>query len=399
MANPIKLTDTHVKEFLKLCVEFGGAYSVNSKNLVADNSTGQLVTVVDAKQNKFGIMIYNEKMVQGDHLILNPFVNTLNLTPEAQWFYMSRSIVVGSMLKYMVTKAVSLAQSDNSVKKTVDQLGIIAPIAEIVEDRTLAECEKLESWDYGRILYNKSTMQGEFHVDVLDEDFRKDKGSKIHQKTWKVIDELMHQFLQTDNATTYNHKPQCVAIKQLEAFVTIMIRVGTAMQPYVQALLDVDLPVGDLLTHLEYLEIYQKIAGWQVSSSLKNAKSSDVAWSMGPGTIPASPSIPGGNVPVQSTIPIHAVPTAPAMIPSGRPVAAPIPGMFQHQAQPAMIPQGRPVYPSYGAPVYPQQMGMPAMIPAPMPLPGGFGGFGGFAPAPPPATCDASVNASFRGVK
>lgn len=256
-------------DFLKLLIELGGVYRVNDDFFIVQTDDDEPVRIVVGKK-AMPIMVYHENMKTGDHLVLNPFVETLGAAPERQWFFTTQSVILGWTLKRMAEKLIEAV--NGKVEEDYKTLELISPYLALIDTKTAKELEPIVGNNWLRLNYFKKTKTIEVCSDLLDEEYVKSFGTKIRKKTWELIQGLLEVFLQTDDLSAFGYKATIIGMQEADATFHSTAKIAAAIDGYVKLLLKTDMHVAEFMQHLQYLETYHKLSAWFVAPTIVEPK-------------------------------------------------------------------------------------------------------------------------------
>jgi len=341
-----------VYAFLKLVTEFGGAYYVDMNQIILTTSDNSPIGVAVGKKT-LPVALFKDGMKVGNYVVLNPLVETLGKAPEREWFFQSRQLLIGGMLKQLFTRIVEIA-IDKGKDTDYEKLDLVTAFYDKLDEKMLKEIDRIKVMEWAYIFYDKATHTAQLQSDIFNTQLQESLGNKIRKQSWEVFRGLMALIFGTDDIEAkFTFTSANVAIPKADAIFHIMSMAANRLNPHVKKILNVDLHPQVLASHLEHLEKYQKLIAWFATGTSAASVSSEkpaVPWgtaptktstgvplpegaNIGPVGIPTNGVIPGTIVPAEST-PITApitVPVASVPVPVGF-TPAPLTGM--HFGQP-----------------------------------------------------------------
>lgn len=333
----------NVSEFFKLLVEWGDVYTVDSEDNIVTTSDNQPV-MVDINGNILPLKVFSDKMTVGKHTFFNPLVKTLGHSSELSWFFTTRSMILGNMIKAMMIRVIELA-IDTEEEVDYDKLELIQPFMDKSDKKLISEIEQLQPNKILRIYYNEKSRVAQLQSDLNDTKFQ--ESFRFRKKSWGIITGMLECFMGTEDVhRDYKYKGTIVGLQEADARFNIMLMATQAIHQYAMLLLDIDLKFNELGGHLENVEQYRKQCSWAVSGTIQHDKDTS--------------KITDENVWVSGGAPVTEIPQA--VIPQ-----MPQPVQDENEWRPA---QNNAMQPQvYGQGIQQQQPGMmqqPMMVQQPM---------------------------------
>jgi hypothetical protein len=255
-----EISQKQISDYIKLLVEFGGVYKVDSEFIIRGPDSEPVQIMLNKKA--VPIKIFNDRMMTGDWVFLNPFKETLTVSGERTWFWQSRSMMLGYIIKRMLEALVDKLQSKED-DLHIGELELAQQLVAQVDDKTRAALTHLSGEDYGVIFYHKKSKTAQFQCRVLESEYHETFKSKLRKKDWAVITTFMETVLQTaEPEKVYVHTGTNISMMEAEATLHVLTKVAEAIAPYSEAILKVKLPILDMLQHLSLLDKYCRLTMW-----------------------------------------------------------------------------------------------------------------------------------------
>ena len=366
-----KISQSDATDFIKRLVELGGLYKVNTDNLIVGKRDNQPIQIHTSKTKSQPCMILHDKMQMGEHTVLNPFVETLTKSPERDWFFQSKSILLGTVVKRLMVAVIETAISGKETE--YEKIPLISPFLKQIDEKMLEEVNTLPAADMLFIEFNKKARTATLLTCMYDSDYVA-KFGKIRKKTWEVVRGLLEAFLECDALSeTYTHKSTIIGLQEADAVLHVLIKAYMSLDQYIKLMLNEDPDVAALVQHLENLEKYYKICAWCVTSS--SAQDEEVVtppWPTAPNLIPTQPLpqampvmpvdnmpmlVPSASLPSAGHAPLPIMGTMPPAVGMPMPYSPPAyqPAMHSYPYAPTTYYGGR----SYAPPSVPMNSGLP----------------------------------------
>lgn len=297
-----EISQKQISDYIKLLVEFGGVYTVDPEYYIFGPDKERVQIVHNKKA--VPVKIFNDRMMTGDWVFLNPFNETLTASTERHWFWQSQSIILGYMLKRMLESLVEKLQSDND-DLHIGELELAKQLVGQVDDKTLASLMHLKADDYGVIFFHKKSKTAQFQCRMFETEFRESMKGKLRKKDWSVVTMFLEHVLQTSEPErVYMHTGTIISLMEAEATLNVLTKLTEAVAPYMDAILGVKLPVLEMQQHLSLLDKYHKLTMWHQPATKAKATmlGTKLPWEVqeDPGVVrmpgaPKSPPIDNGT--------------------------------------------------------------------------------------------------------
>ena len=185
--NTVKVTAKEVSESIKDLVELGGAFFIdNVTGLIKQTGTGALELVDNGNDEPKSLRIFSDNMEVGDFILFNPYVETLSMSAENEWFFKHLQTMLGMTIKGIMSEIIegALTSEDGD---GYDKLDYITPIVSDVDKKTRKEFKVLgNAINFIDIGFNKKTQIASLRCAILDQDF-KDAHSNVRKENLGCI--------------------------------------------------------------------------------------------------------------------------------------------------------------------------------------------------------------------
>jgi len=252
--------------FFKLLVEFGDAYYVDGNQMVLCNADNSPVGIAVGKKN-LPLALFKEGMKIGDYVVLNPLIDSCNKAPEREWFFQTRQLIIGGLVKRLITKVVEIAISKDE-ENDYAKLELVSEFVDKLDEKMLKEIERIKLMEWGFIFYDKPTNTAQLQSDIFNNTLVESLGNKVRKQTWEVFRGMMQILFGTsDIEGSFQHVATNVAIPRADAILHVMASTAVKLNVYTKKLLNVDLHPQIFAGYLEHLDKFQKLVGWYASGT------------------------------------------------------------------------------------------------------------------------------------
>ena len=244
MAETLVVTEDQIGDFIKWLIELTPTLYVDEKGYPHQKETGEpIYAKASTKDSKVlrPIILYGSVIADNEAVILNPFIEGMNQTPEREWFYSILTITAGHYVR-MIQKSLIMAAIESKDKKKEDKgdielAGILAPWVDKVDETTLKEFNQLTTKlsDYFNIYYMSKRREARIYCGLFDPDFRA-AHKKVRAKTWEVLEKMMQQIFDTKDFTDFVVVSKMQGCPQLDATLKILLKVYTMLNRYMKYL-------------------------------------------------------------------------------------------------------------------------------------------------------------------
>jgi uncharacterized metal-binding protein len=269
-----------IKKFGKLLVEWGGVYKLDEDDFIVVKSSNSPVLIETKNKDKgLPLRLFTDSIDYGDFTYLNLFVDIIGKVNEKDWFYDTRSMIAGNLIKKCIKRIIEVNTTDKDGNHSLGVLSIASKFADMVDEKMLKELENIKPTELGRIVYSRPKRVAQLQTDIYDDDFISTK--HIRKKTLKALHAIHSDLLESDNVHEhYKVKPTLGGIHKTETILTIMMMLSAAIGDAVDYLCDIDLKAGEFSAHMENLSDYKRECAWAatgtfVTESKKNEVEDD----------------------------------------------------------------------------------------------------------------------------
>lgn len=286
-----------IQEFIKLLIELTGAYEITEDHRIKNRMTDQYIVIPLAKTEHDLAIWYEGAPVSTDWVWLNPFKENIGRSPGREWFYSMLNCAIGEITKCIMLKVIKDCASN--ADDNYNEFALMSKVRSKIDDKTMAEVEKLGKPLFLSIFYNKTKRTAEAQTELFS-DNTKQMFPKIRTKTWEAI-EIMFKEIFRDDLDSYRYQAKLLDIPETDAKLHVIIGLLTTLDPYAQDLLNKDLHSAELQAHLDVLEGYAKLYAWvgnQTDFKPAQPAMSPYGQPMGP---TAPQYLPNGDIPRDST--------------------------------------------------------------------------------------------------
>jgi len=255
-----EISQKQISDYIKLLVEFGGVYTVDSEFFI--HGPKDEIVQISLNKKHVPVKIFNDRMMTGDWVFLNPFKETMTVSTERNWFWQSRSLILGYVFKKMLETLVEKLQAKEDALH-IGELDLAQQLVTHIDDKTMPALAHLSAEDYGVIFYHKKSKTAQFQCPVLDPVHHETFKSKLRKKDWLVVTTFMETILQTNEPEkVYLGTGTIICAMEAEAILTVLTKLTEAIDPYASAILGMQFPVLDMQQHLALLDKYCKLTMW-----------------------------------------------------------------------------------------------------------------------------------------
>ncbi len=252
----IEVTPSTLMDFIKLIIECGGVYEVQSDYTVKKRNDNATVMIPNGKTSRPLMIFHENATINQDVAWLNPFKETLGVSREREWFLNFIAQVGGMFTKAIMLKLIS--DSVNKHDENYDQFKLMSKINDKVDKTMIEEVEKLSHHVFTSVYYNKREKTAEAQTELFDSELR-EAFPKFRKKTWEVIETIFIELFGSNDLSEYKYRAKLLDLPETEAKLTVAIALITAIGPLCRDILQRDLCEVELNQHLELLEGYSKI--------------------------------------------------------------------------------------------------------------------------------------------
>lgn len=348
-------TDNDITSFLTQLIELGNVDTVDTSpdKYIRRISTGQPETIT-TEGKVMPLAVYGSRAT--DALIVNPFAEGSPDATKNIWFYSTRNAILSknivSILLYLLEIGANAKRNKTKDISDLKAAKYLAKYIADIDEKTLNEFQSLANniAEFFTIYYNKGTRMGEVRCIVFSKEQR--KTFDIRQKTWKMLEGLTLEILDATSLSDFNYETSSLmAVPVFESFANILVNVYSHIKEPLK-MVEVDVKVEPIKSHLKYIQEYQSKAAWcQSPTSVAPSTATPLPWGV---------PMPTAAVPMPvAPVPMPGVMTT--MVP--QPVSAYPYGMQAYGVglAPGMVPVNAGI-PMPGA--CPPQLGIPVPIPA-----------------------------------
>ena len=265
----------------KCFLEFGGTYIVgDDKKVYKSGENGEIADPVGILINKkpMQLMVFHDQMPVGtEHVILSIFTETLGNAPERIFFFKTISSSLGLVVRAMLARVIEYAINAEGLEIDYDKLHIITTFKDKIDATTATELAAIKTEDICKLYYDKKSKVAQLQSDIFDAETVEKYGKKIRKKTWGVLQGLIQEFFQVDRVeTAYTHRATLIGSQEADATLHVFTKACEAIYQYAKVLLDMDVPVADMIRHVDLLPDYHKACSWFSSATSSNEKTSNL---------------------------------------------------------------------------------------------------------------------------
>lgn len=263
---------TDVTEFYKLLVEWAGMFMVDDEYYICDVESESPVMLRIGKRSK-PIMVLHEEMPSGDHTFFNPLVETIGHSVEKRWYVQSVNTTIQVVTHKLIRRIIELSTGEEELDYTpsYDELGIVKPYVDKVDEKMLKELDKLAPKHLLRLVYSPRKKIAQLQTELYDDAFL--KKLKWRKKTINIIREIFADLLGTDNVhEEFKYNAKEANMSEIESIINIMTMYSGALSRHVEVLLKLPLFAEELGSQIKYLKEYRKKSSWAVVGSISNDK-------------------------------------------------------------------------------------------------------------------------------
>ena len=274
-----------VYDSIKCWVELGGICYVGKDHLIRRVDGDDIEMMEVGKDQLKPLRVFGDNMESGDFIVFNPYIETIGVAAEREWFFNLINMVIGMVTKRTIEEIINTAISDEEVDK-YEKLSLISPLVKDIDAKTLKEFNAIgEINNFLEIVYNKRTKTSKLRCALFEEDFMATI-PKMRKKSWRVFHTLMYSLLGTEDiAGEFSHKASIIGMPRGESFLTVAAKTLIAINDHSKLFLDKKFPVRELKRHIKNLNEYDKAKSGLVFTNAKSiAKNSKKvpAWKSAP---------------------------------------------------------------------------------------------------------------------
>lgn len=258
------LTQAAIFNLLKEIVEIGGIYKVNDKKYIVKTVDDAPVLVTGEGSKHVPILVFNDMMTMGEHVILNPFQGNFGDTPEQHWFTTFMNVLPGMLIQQMIEQGMAQVlweaekkPAGEPVHKSLKISELMAPWASMIDAKTITEIGHLKGSHFGRIHYSKANKTATLKIEILNESVEEEYSS-IRKKTWKILRGIIGTLV--PKAVT--SQSVLVSCPKLDATLQTLIHTLEPMAAYVEGISGAPVPVESLKRHVLKMNDYFQFASW-----------------------------------------------------------------------------------------------------------------------------------------
>ena len=316
-----------VKEFLSLFLESANLYTYNDdQEIIQQRDDNPVYITVEVGENKQTdrrqLYMYDEHLKVVDGIILNPFTESVTLSPDKEWFYVS---VINTTLSCATLKllrnihelvldhskeaATPTKKGARKVTESISNVEILSPMMSLITDKKMLEeldsilnslSDPIDS--FFNVVYNKNNMVAKVHCLLLEDDIEKIY-TKIRKKTWENWRKMMN-IIFGDIDKNYTIVAEVVGCPQFDATTKCIYELmKNAGKYYTLAGFSIDL--DELKKHINRIPLYYQKTQW-LKQAIKASKIKQE-----PAIPTASPNMPQPQQVPQ--VPVYNVSTAPVL--------------------------------------------------------------------------------------
>ena len=261
-----------VFDFLKLLIETGGLFYVDSENCIRQSDNDEPQGVELKKGDRRKIALYSEDAtVTSDVVYLNPFGELIGRYPEKEWFFNSISTWPGCLALYAMTKIAQLAVDEKS-DVDLKAAKAFAKFMDRIDKKFIDELQKIRPLDVGMIFYDKEKHIAQVLCDIFEDEWAEKMKGKLRKSSIALVREMLAAIFQTDDPAEIMYTATVISCPKFDAVVHTLVDALTRMAPIVEPATGLDLHVSELTPHLDHIEAYHKALQWMSSSAASPMK-------------------------------------------------------------------------------------------------------------------------------
>ena len=267
-----------VYSFLKTLVELGGVYFIDNQHCLShtEDRTPVGVTVgADPKKKRMIALFKEGERPPENSVYLNPFVELIGDHPELDKFNTIIGILPGCLtLKTMmdITELILSEKKDTEFKTA----SIIAPFVGKVDQKFLAELQKIRPVDAGCIAYDPKKYIAQLQCMLVTDEWLEKNKSKFRKSSIKTIREMVETIYgtPTPHKTVYTGTlPPC---KRFDAVIHVLVEYLDNVQKVVEPITGIELHAAELKEHVNRLPAYHKAMQWLATTTSSPQKTQPV---------------------------------------------------------------------------------------------------------------------------
>lgn len=256
----IEISENSMVEFTKLLIELSGAYEVLTDRTIMSTVEKKQCAVDVAGNKQAPLKIFKEGDGRDNYAYLQPFKESCTNSSSRGWFYQVITFNISIILKRLIQKAVELTVNKTSTDP--DQMEVLNKIIDLVDEKTIAEVNRLRHDEIVYSYYNKKTKRAILRPLITTSDLR-DKYKSFRKNTWMALEILVSTFFDEedldDEDGIIGFTATLLNIPETEAKLHVVITAAMRLGPWAKIFLDKDLHEGELQEHLKLLTGYNKL--------------------------------------------------------------------------------------------------------------------------------------------
>lgn len=315
-----QITDNDVSNCLQALIELGGINAVDNtpdKYIRSADDSSKLATLpIEGKD--VPLAIYGTKSAEA--IIINPFAEGQAGEARNIWFYSSRNVILGGIIRRILRELLKIGAEAHSKKKNAPTPSLVAikyleGSVDDIDDKMLKEYDTVtkDLKDFLVIYYNKSKKRSEVSC-ILKNKARRKQFTSVRTKTWNTLETLINKVLGTDDLETFAESATTNGIPVLETYVKVLVKVYKAIEEPAQVIGKTFPQLAELESHIKYLPQYYTKARWCVDPTSATAAAPAPAVATAPWV---ATNVATGNfgVPVSNAVPGVPMAAAPTYVP------------------------------------------------------------------------------------
>ena len=260
-----------VYDSIKCWVELADVYYVGKDHLIYRKDSNELEMMEVSNKQFKPLRVFGDNMASGDFLVFNPYIETIGVADEREWFYNLINMIIGTVVQRTVEEIINTAISKEEVDK-YEKLSLISPLIKDIDQKTLKEFNSLGAFNnFLEIAYNKKAKVSRVRCALLEEDFMATI-PKMRKKSWRVFHSLMHTLLKSDDLDSdFSHTATIIGMPRIESFLTVAAKIFKAINDNSKLFLDKTFPIRKLNTHVSKLAEYDRAKSGLVFTNAKGS--------------------------------------------------------------------------------------------------------------------------------
>lgn len=266
-----KIDDKDVTGYIKYLVEFSNAFVIDDELTITLNSKPFLIKEKEIK-------IFSVDLKSGEYHMLNPFKETAKLGPEQKWFY---DLMMSNIENYTVFIMRSIMEDivNNGDDVETDKMELTSKYVKDVNKTTLAQFNKIVNTK-GNVIasyFDNSSKTTQFQTKLFDEEFHKEFGKTVSNKTWQVVQKLFCDVVGVDDFhKEYQAKASVIGLSRFDSFIKVYTKLIKAMQYAIKIWINTDVDVKLFEEIVENVKIAQKLSAYLVIPTPVVKKSTNI---------------------------------------------------------------------------------------------------------------------------